>query len=75
MKGLVSDKRSHVDNYRQKLEKLRDDFLREVLVTVEINVFRVLAEVSEVNKNIKVLSMHHILHHLGVGVTPRIYRP
>jgi hypothetical protein len=53
MKNLVSDGKTVVDNYRQTLVKLRDDFLGEVIVAVEINVFRVLAEMKEVNENIQ----------------------
>ena len=60
MKNLVSDGKTVVDNYRQALGKLRDDFLGEVIVTVEINVFRILAEMKEVNENIQGIGENHI---------------
>ena len=53
IKNVLKDGKTIVDNYRQKLEKLRDDFLREVIVTVETNVFRILAEVTCLGQNIK----------------------
>jgi hypothetical protein len=63
MKNLVSDGKTVVDNYRQKLGQLRDKFLGEVIVTVEINVFRILAEMKEVNENIQGIGEYHVLKH------------
>lgn len=60
MKNVLRDGKAIVDDYRQALEKLRDDFLREVIITVEINVFRILAETREVSQNIIGMGRHHV---------------
>lgn len=70
MKNMLHDGTTVVDNYQQTLEKLRADFLREVIVTVEVNVFRILAgvkslgkNINEVNENVKEIGEHRILKH------------
>jgi len=67
MKNVIGDGKIIVDSYRQQLEKLRGDFLREVIVTVEINIFRILAEMKSLSENIEVVNesikgtgKHHI---------------
>jgi len=71
MKNTFRDGKTIVDNYRQALEKLHYEFLREVIVAVETNVFRILAEVKKVNENVKGIGEHHILKHiLEAGVIP-----
>ncbi len=77
MKNVLSDGKTVVDNYRQTLEKLCNDFLQKVIVTVEINVFCILAEVKSLDENLKEVNEntkeikeignergeHHILEH------------
>ena len=55
LKNLVSDGKTAVENFRQMLKKLRDDFLSEVIVSIETNVFRVVAEVESIGENVKAL--------------------
>ena len=51
------DKKTVIDRYQQALKKLRDDFLSEVIVTVDTNVFRIIAEVESITDGIKDLGL------------------
>jgi CRISPR/Cas system-associated protein endoribonuclease Cas2 len=53
MKNLVSDGQTAIENFRQMLRKFRDDFVSDVIVTVQTNVFRILAEVESIEKDVK----------------------
>ena len=55
LRNLVSDGKTVVDNFRQMLRKLREDFVSEVILAVETNIFRVLAEVEFISENVRVL--------------------
>ena len=52
-KNFFSKKRTVVDSYRQVLSKLHGSFLGQVIVTVESNIFLILAEVKAINENVK----------------------
>jgi len=51
----MSDGKTAVENFRQMLRKLREDFVSEVIVTVEMNVFRIIAEVESIGENVRAL--------------------
>jgi hypothetical protein len=53
LKNLVTDGKTVIENFRQVLRKLRDDFVSDAIVTVAANVFRILAEVESIGKDIK----------------------
>jgi len=57
VKNIFKDKKTVIDRYQQALKKLRDDFLSEVIVTVDTNVFRIIAEVESITDGIKDLGM------------------
>ncbi len=57
MKNIVKDTKTVIDKYQQALKKLRDDFLSEVIVTVHMNVFRIIAEVESITDGIKDLGL------------------
>src|SRR6266571_4250161 len=52
-KFFFSATRTAVDNYRQVLHKLHNAFLGQVIVTVDSNIFLILAEVKTINENVK----------------------
>jgi hypothetical protein len=52
LKNLVGDGQTMIENFRQVLKKLRDDFISDVIVSVETNVFRILAAVESIRKDI-----------------------
>ena len=53
MKNVLSDGKTVVDNFRQVLKKLREDFLSDVIITVEANIIRLSESVGAVGKDIK----------------------
>src|SRR5260221_12730108 len=55
LKNLVIDGKTVVVNFRQMLRKLREDFVSEVIFTVETNIFRVLAGVGSISENVRIL--------------------
>ena len=57
LKNIVNDKKTVIDKYRQALKTLRDDFLSEVIVTVDMNVFRIITEVASIAEGIKDLGV------------------
>jgi len=57
VKNIVKDTKTVIDKYQQALKKLRDDFLSEVIVTVHMNVFRIIAEVESITDGIKDLGL------------------
>jgi len=57
VKNIFKDKKTVIDRYQQALKKLRDDFLSEVIVTVDTNVFRIIAEVESITDGIKDLGL------------------
>jgi len=57
LKNIVNDKKAVIDKYRQALKTLRDDFLSEVIVTVDMNVFRIITEVASIAEGIKDLGV------------------
>lgn len=57
MKNMTSNGKAVVEKFRETLEKLRDNFLSEVIVAVEINVFRMLAELESITGVIKGLGV------------------
>jgi predicted transcriptional regulator len=55
LKNLVNDGKTVIQNFRQILKKLRDDFVSDVIVAVETNVFRILADVVSIGENVRLL--------------------
>jgi len=53
LKNLGSDGKTVIENFRQVLKKLRDDIISDVIVSVETNVFRILAPMESIRKDIK----------------------
>ena len=53
LKNLLGNGKTAVENFRQVLKTLRDDFLSDVIITVEVNVIRILAEVEFISKDVK----------------------
>ena len=53
LKNLVGDGKTVIEKFRQVLKRLRDDFISDVIVSVETNVFRNLSEVESIRKDIK----------------------
>src|SRR6266545_5835072 len=57
IKNMASNEKKIVVNFQETLMKLRHNFLSEVIVTVEINVFRILAELESITEVIKGLGV------------------
>lgn len=53
LKNFITDGKTVVENFRQALRKLREDFISDAIVTVATNVFHILAEVESIGKDIK----------------------
>jgi hypothetical protein len=51
--NLVKDGKTAIENFRLILKKLRDDFVSDVIIAVETNVFRIAAEVESISENVK----------------------
>lgn len=47
MKNVLSNGNITVENYRESLKNLRDDFVSEAIVNVESNVFRIIEKVED----------------------------
>src|SRR5258705_2651959 len=55
LKFLVINGKTTVENFQQMLRKLRKDFISDVIVNVETNVFRILAEMGSIHENVRAL--------------------
>jgi len=52
MKNVLSDGKTVVDNFGQVLKKLREDFLSDVIITVEANIIRLGKDIKEVKEKV-----------------------
>jgi len=61
IKNIGGDTKNVIEDYRQMLKKLRDDFVSEAIVNVEIDVSRILVEVESISESIKGLGIRHAI--------------
>jgi len=52
LKNLLNGK-TVLDNFRQVLKKLRKDFLSDVIIIVEANIIRILAEAEFIGESVR----------------------
>jgi len=53
LKHFVSNGKTVVDNFRRMLRKLREDFVSEVIVNVETDIFRIIEEVESIDEDVR----------------------
>ena len=58
-----------IENYREILKKLRDDIRSEVVVTAEVNVFRILSEMESITAFMKELSLRRVINIIMLFLT------
>lgn len=53
VKNIVSNQKSAVKTYQERLKKLREDFLSDVIVSIDITVLHTHAEVVSISKRLE----------------------